>query len=174
MPSHSLIIQSRPCRDGDVDFDEFMTGIGMMKQFVLLSKQLDEAFRHYKNQSSLAKRRASFAHPSTTAGKPSRFQSMTNVFASLNKGISQRKLSFAQADDSDDASSVHESLELDASDLEAFLKIERSVAEELVFLADQDEVEAVQNEEGSKSEAEVVCHRSIDRDEFHQLIRSWS
>merc|ERR1712232_1048791 len=44
--------------DGDVDFQEFLTGVGMMKKMMILSSQLDVAFRCYKEQ-SLAK--SSFA-----------------------------------------------------------------------------------------------------------------
>ena len=51
-------------------------------------------------------------------------------------------------------------VELDASDLMAFLNISREEAEEMVFLADQDD--------------DVNCHRSNDREEFQQLIRTWS
>ena len=40
--------------DGDVDFQEFLTGVGMMKKMMILSSQLDVAFRCYKEQ-SLAK-----------------------------------------------------------------------------------------------------------------------
>jgi len=64
-------------------------------------------------------------------------------------------------------------MELDASDLERFLVIPREEAEEMVFLADQDEIEATENQQGPTSEA-VCSHRTIDRDEFQQLIRSWS
>ena len=51
-------------------------------------------------------------------------------------------------------------VELDASDLMAFLNISREEAEEMVFLVDQDD--------------DVNCHRSIDMEEFQQLIRTWS
>ena len=42
--------------DGDVDYDEFMTGVGLMKKMTLLSIQLEAAFCYYKNQSKSAKR----------------------------------------------------------------------------------------------------------------------
>ncbi|KAL7552508.1 hypothetical protein ACHAWF_015774 [Thalassiosira exigua] len=149
--------------DGDVDFDEFLTGIGMMKKFRLLSKKLDHAFKDYKNQ-SLACRQTARAHgesPQDTGGfnRPKR---------SLMIGMSTKKLTVL-----DDESVETEGVELNASDLEHFLSIPRECAEEMVFLADQDDVEVIVVQEGEGDE-EVKADRTIDREEFQQLIRAWS
>ena len=67
-------------------------------------------------------------------------------------------------------------LELDASDLEAFLGISKDEAEEMVFLADQDEVEVKRIVTALLTGKDVSSssYRSIDREEFQQLIRNWS
>ena len=167
--------------DGDVDFSEFLTGIGMMKQFCLLSSQLDAAFRDFKIESTKM-RRASLALSRSLAATQS--ESNPGVFGSSNslKALAasfqavagtefQARFTVPQ-DDEDDLN--EDSPDLDAGDLEAFLTITRDEAEEMVFLADQDEVDAVQNEQGSQNDEAVISYRTIDTDEFQQLIRSWA
>ncbi len=165
--------------DGDVDFDEFLTGIGMMKKMYLLSKQLDTAFSSYKHQSKAAKeskRRASEAESKASALGPRQLfasgmarASKANVMKFAQKSQSSRLLN-VEPDDEEE-----EGVELDASDLMAFLNISRGEAEEMVFLADQDEVEV----ERVEAVLDLTghnwnCHRSIDREEFQQLMRTWS
>jgi len=159
--------------DGDVDFFEFLTGIGMLKQFCILSKKLDLAFSDYKNKSEQAKsRRVSLALSSpSTAPQSQLLLRMSSGISSLG-GSFLRKLSVPLDESDKDVNNGNGGVELDASDLEAFFNVSRDYAEEMVFLADQDEVEAVQNEE--ESTEEVIAHRTIDRDEFQQLIRSFS
>mmetsp|Transcript_28849 Transcript_28849/g.52237 ORF Transcript_28849/g.52237 Transcript_28849/m.52237 type:complete len:176 (+) Transcript_28849:638-1165(+) len=167
--------------DGDVDFSEFLTGIGMMKQFCLLSSQLNAAFRDFKKEST-KKRRSSLALSRLLA--VTRSESNPGVFGSSNslKALAasfvavagtefQARFTIPQ-DDEDDLNEC--SPDLDAGDLEAFLNIPRDEAEEMTFLADQDDVEAVQNEQGSHNDEAVVSYRTIDTDEFQQLIRSWA
>merc|ERR1712194_955031 len=143
--------------DGDVDFFEFLTGIGMMKKSCLLSSQLDAAFQGCKEESIKNQKRKDIITSKCNMGE----SMLTKSFTLLSKS-------------SDHLDSVENNrVNLDAGDLEAFLAVPRDMAEEMVFLADQDEVEAVQNKEGSQSE-EVSADRSIDREEFQQLLRSWS
>jgi len=154
--------------DGDVDFNEFLTGIGMMKKFYLLSYQLDAAFRGYKMESIKMQR-------SDQATPTARMDRNLGLRSSLRGSLT--KLFIPQ--DIEDSSeiggvepgndfSLDRGIELGAGDLERFLTIPRKEAEEMVFLADQDEVEeATENQEDGS-------HRTIDRDEFQQLIRSWS
>lgn len=163
--------------DGDVDFDEFLTGIGMMKKMTLLSKQLDAAFSNYKNQSVLAKkqlkRRPTIEKEAQAA--PNRRSLLSSGITAISKMSTRNinvSLAQSQEDDDDDEGGV----ELDASDLMAFLNVERDLAEEMVFLADQDDVEVEKKDsDGGDSTGESVkCYRSIDRAEFQQLIRTWS
>ncbi len=158
--------------DGDVDFDEFMTGIGMMKKLTLLSKQLDTAFSNYKNQSLIAKqklRRPTLQKGSQTAScRRGILSSGINAISKMNT----RNIVVAQSQEED---SDEEGVELDASDLMAFLNVERDLAEEMVFLADQDDVEVEKKDSDGDSTGESVTkNRSIDRVEFQQLIRTWS
>lgn len=153
--------------DGDVDFSEFLTGIGMLKQVSLQAKQLDLAFAHYKKQSREAMQSTTFSSDSDHPAPPQRLlhraASMKSSFTmSMKSGQSQRKLPIAK-DERDDTGD----LELDAKDLEAFLSVSRDVADEMVFLADQDEVEHGADEVDG-------AQRTIDREEFQQLIRNWS
>lgn len=162
--------------DGDVDFNEFLTGIGMMKQFCILSHQLEGAFVHYKS-SAQERRRATIDIDDSL---PQIQRGVSGMFASM---ASQMKLIIPQDHDSPNVKpkvfhstnqgqlpGEEKEVELDASDLEAFLGISLECAEEMVFLADQDEVEAVQ--QGPSDE--VKAARTINKDEFQQLIRSWS
>ena len=159
-------------------FDEFMTGVGMMKKMLLISNQLDVAFKTYKDESKKIKRRATMEtiKSNSTASQSCRqFSSVLNFvsstrqskqFSSVRNYVSSTRQSSINSPSSFQASQG--GVELDASDLQAFLKISREEAEEMVFLVD---VEA--NEEGPMDE--VQCHRrSIDREEFQQLIRNWS
>lgn len=156
--------------DGDVDFDEFMTGIGMMKKMTVLSKQLEKAFSDYKKMSNSAKReirrRSTLESESGTA--PTRKSLITSGFNAISKA-SSRNINVPQENDD-------EAVDLDASDLMAFLNIERDEAEEMVFLADEDEVEVEKKDSDDidSSGESVKCHRSIDRAEFQHLIRTWS
>lgn len=177
--------------DGDVDFEEFLTGIGMMKKLCILSTKLDSAFQDYKEQSTANKRSCRRQNFAATKSKlhsmPSIFKSsimMDKRTAHSERGCSMRNLTFKASstrqlavsqEDIDEFSQTDTGIELDASDLEAFLNIPRKMAEEMIFLADQDEVEAVQNDQGcNESIASVKCARTIDRDEFQQLLRNWS
>ncbi len=159
--------------DGDVDFDEFLTGIGMMKKMTLLSKQLDAAFSNYKNQSVIAKqqlRRRSSTEKEAQAAPCRRSLLSSGITAIAKRRTRNTNVSQAQEEDSDE-----EGVELDASDLMAFLNVERDLAEEMVFLADQDDVEVEKKDSDGDSTGESVkCYRSIDRAEFQQLIRTWS
>jgi len=163
--------------DGDVDFFEFLTGIGMMKKSCLLSSQLDAAFQGCKEESIKNQKRKDIITSKCNMGESMLTKSFTLLSKSsdhLDKIITLISKSQHQHDPSDDDDSVENNrVNLDAGDLEAFLAVPRDMAEEMVFLADQDEVEAVQNKEGSQSE-EVSADRSIDREEFQQLLRSWS
>lgn len=156
--------------DGDVDYDEFLTGIGMMKKQTILSKQLDTAFSNYMNQSKAAKRelkrRSTVESDSQTV--PNRRSLLTLNKKAFVKQSSRNIMEQADLED-------EEGVELTANDLMAFLNIKRDEAEEMVFLADQDEVEvdridAVLELTGTN----LNCHRSIDRVEFQQLLRTWS
>mmetsp|Transcript_15923 Transcript_15923/g.28658 ORF Transcript_15923/g.28658 Transcript_15923/m.28658 type:complete len:1321 (-) Transcript_15923:113-4075(-) len=161
--------------DGDVDFQEFLTGIGMMKKMCILSTKLDDAFRDYKEQ-SLAKRRSTFALSNAQPEEIKRSKTpgmFTTSFATAVSSKSQRRL-FVPQDNLDDSTQSENNMELDAMDLENFLNVSHDMAEEMVFLADQDEVEAHENEDADGSDASIVADRTIDRDEFQQLIRSWS
>lgn len=161
-----------------MDFDEFLTGIGMMKKMYQLSKQLDTAFNSYKSQSNAvkrdSKRRATqMAESNATAQYPRQLfaSSMANVMSKFGQKHSQRRMFQEEAQAQEDEAGV----ELDASDLMAFLNISRDEAEEMVFLADQDDVEI----ERVETVLELTgynfnCHRSIDSEEFQQLIRTWS
>ena len=200
--------------DGDVDFNEYMTGIGMLKKMTLLSNQLDSAFSHYKNQSKAAKmeRRATLQRSSAatmsitrslTSSLSSRFQggrasvveeheaaahddgglersssATMSIRRSLASSLSSRfQGRGASAVEEDEAAAQDEGgLELDASDLEAFLGISKDEAEEMVFLADQDEVEVKRIVTALLTGKDVSSssYRSIDREEFQQLIRNWS
>ncbi|KAL7541698.1 hypothetical protein ACHAXR_011169 [Thalassiosira sp. AJA248-18] len=163
--------------DGDVDFSEFLTGIGMMKKNRVLSSQLDTAFRQYKFSASQNRRSL---HSSDNITTTQSSEDMSGSLAAPKSRLLQRGTSAmfgarakSQAklivvDDDDDESKG--GVELDAGDLEAFLSVSRDFAEEMVFLADQDEVEAVQQGAGG----EIKADRTIDRDEFQQLIKSWS
>ncbi len=166
--------------DGDVDFGEFLTGVGMMKKLAILATKLDEAFRDYKEQ-SLAKRRSTFASSRNLNGTQSKRNlksgGMFTMSFNTNTGTAapqaQRHLNVPQ-DDLDDSVTAGEGVELSASDLEAFLDVPRDMAEEMVFLADEDEVEAVVNDTGSRASApSIECNRTIDRTKFQHLIRSW-
>lgn len=161
--------------DGDVDFDEFLTGIGMMKKMTLLSKQLDTAFSSYKNQSLIEKeklkRRSTLEK---TSQAPSRRNLLSSGISAISK-MSTRNINVAQSQSQEDVSDDDGGVELDASDLMAFLHVERDLAEEMVFLADQDDVEVEKKDSDGDSTGEsVTCYRSIDRAEFQQLIRTWS
>ena len=92
---------------------------------------------------------------------------MSNIFSSLTKARRPSQDSLPQ--DIEDGS-LDKPVELDANDLCAFLNISRDEAEEMIFLADQDDIEVVQMGDGSGVQA---C-RTIDREEFQQLIKSWS
>jgi len=144
--------------DGDVDFQEFLTGIGMMKKMCILSTKLDAAFRDYKRQSLVIRRTMMF----------------TTSFAQAVASNECQRDSFVPQDDLDDSTLPENNMKLDASDLENFLNVSRDMAEEMVFLADQDEVEAHENKDAGGSDASIVADRAIDRDEFQQLIRGWS
>uniref|UniRef100_A0A7S2EM87 EF-hand domain-containing protein n=1 Tax=Trieres chinensis TaxID=1514140 RepID=A0A7S2EM87_TRICV len=160
--------------DGDVDFSEFLTGIGMMKQFCILSSQLDAAFRHYKSELAAKKRDHSLRDLAEDDASPQAredgtapkgrglMRGLTTKFSSLK---SQKKHTVTQEENEGSGG-----VELDASDLETFLSKSWDYAEEMVFLADQDDVEATVQEESE----EVKADRTIDREEFQQLIRSWS
>jgi len=155
--------------DGHVDFSEFLTGIGMLKQFCILAKELDHAFSVYKNESNQAKHRMPLALPASSSQRPMR-TSMVLLAGKLGP-LHHSKVLLDESDKDLDDADVN--AELHASDLEAFCNVSRHHAEEMVFLADLDEVEAVHNEEGLT--AEVSCsQRSISREEFQQFIRSWS
>ena len=158
--------------DGKVDFNEFMTGIGMMKKMTLLSKQLEAAFRKYidfaimkrgytRSQSQSAPRRRSFLS-----------SSLRVTIHKMSSG--RRNVPQTQEEVFDEGC-----VELAACDLMAFLKVERDDAEEMVFLADQDEVKMNKKDSNyvdslAPGVGEVKCHRSIDRVEFENLIRTWS
>mmetsp|Transcript_9887 Transcript_9887/g.21422 ORF Transcript_9887/g.21422 Transcript_9887/m.21422 type:complete len:1286 (+) Transcript_9887:334-4191(+) len=159
--------------DGDVDFSEFLTGIGMMKQFCLLANQLDEAFRGYKRLST-QKRRETFA--SSRALVPDEHKSKRTLLSSVSTFTSRRQLVNMDQPASEDEKDVSdlEDVELSAHDLELFLSIPREMAEEMVFLADQDEAEMEETKSNQGSRSEISAHRTIDREEFQQLIRSWS
>ena len=149
---------------------EFLTGIGMMKKCCLLSSQLDAAFQGYKEESIKNQKRNILASSRiiNTSKRNMGVSALTKSFALSSKSQDQLVIP------SDDDDSVENNgVELDAGDLEAFLAVPRGMAEEMVFLADQDEVEAVQNKQGSQSQ-EVSADRTIDREEFQQLLRSWS
>lgn len=154
--------------DGDVDFSEFLTGIGMMKQFILLSTQLSVAFSDYKEQST-QKRRISNVMNSSNMGRGPQKERFGGLGASL-VSKSMRKIPIPQDLEESDRD-ADGAVELDAADLEAFLAIPRDEAEEMIFLADQDEVEAIQNEQGSEGGGSLTAHRTIDREEFQQLLR---
>ncbi len=162
--------------DGDVDFDEFLTGIGMMKKMTLLSKQLDAAFSNYKNQSVIAKqqlRRRSTMEKEAQAA-PSRRNLLSSGITAIAK-MSTRNINSSQKQLQVEDDSDEEGVELDASDLMAFLNVERDLAEEMVFLADQDDVEVEKKDsDGDSTGGSVKCYRSIDRAEFQQMIREWS
>lgn len=154
--------------DGDVDFDEFLTGVGMMKEFMLHASQLDAAFKHYKKESEAKKslmNRGDMRSLLNSAPQADNRRSMMmrGMSTKFGKPVSERNIRI------EPEVSKEEPVELDASDLEAFLSIPRAMAEEMVFLADQDEVDAEEGEDG-----EVEADRTIDREEFQQLIRSWS
>ena len=158
--------------DGDVDFDEFLTGIGMMKKMTLLSKQLDTVFSNYMSQSNAAikennRQTKTGSETGSNSNRPSLLASGKNTL--LTKYTSTRNILQAQAEEEEDA------VELDASHLMAFLNVERDVAEEMVFLADQDEVEMERIDVVKElTGVNLNCYRSIDRLEFQQLIRNWS
>ena len=207
--------------DGMVDFNEFMTGIGMMKKMTLLSTQLASAFRQYKNFAMLKRcstrsgnqappsRKNLFSlslhaisdreskavpsrkslvssslhamsisdseHQSAPAPAPRRRSFLSSSLHAIIPNMSSGQLNGPQTQDEvfDEGCD-----ELDASDLMAFLKVEREEAEEMVFLADQDEVKMVKKKDSvvhstSTGESEK-CYRSIDSAEFQQLIRTWS
>ena len=152
--------------DGDVDFSEFLTGIGMMKQFCILAKQLDVAFDDYKNRSTQMRSGAAVRFQNVNVPQQGRLQRGASV---LFSSITGEKMSALPQDNSEEENGSND-VELDAGDLEAFLSVPREEAEEMVFLADQDEVEAKQGQ----NKDEVSANRTIDREEFQQLIRSWS
>ena len=156
-----------------------MTGIGLMKKMTLLSKQLEAAFSNYKNQSKSAKRekkRRLTLDGLENNATPRR----KSVFASGLKAISKVGGSSVPQAKVEEDFLDEGGVELDASDLMAFLNIERDEAEEMVFLADEDEVEVEVEKKNSddvdsSGEGETVkCHRSIDRGEFQHLIRTWA
>ena len=195
--------------DGNVDFNEFMTGIGMMKKMTLLSQQLEEVFRKYKNFAMLKRGSTRSGNQAASSRKSRLSLSLRAISDRESKAASSRK---GQRSSSLHAlsisDSVHQSaprrgslssslhaivhkmssgqinvpqtqeevfdegcVDLDASDLMAFLKVEREEAEEMVFLADQDEVKM--NAKDSTGESDR-CYRSIDSAEFQNLIRTWS
>ena len=128
----------------------------MMKKMSLLSKQLDIAFSLYKHQSKAAKRRATLesVNSESTAktvrqlmasGLASRVSSTLNL---MTGGQTQIQMPLRKDQTQDEEGVV----ELDASDLMAFLNISREEAEEMVFLADQDD--------------DVNCHRSSQKPEL--------
>jgi len=141
--------------DGEVDFDEFLAGIGMMKRILLESRELDRVFSEYKNRASLARRSL---HHSRAA------QSSTKLNGTLRKSLLKSMsqfITFSKDSPKLDASiKFEEGVDLDAADLEAFLGVSPSEAEEMIFLADQDEDEEVAG--------------TIDRAEFQALIKNWS
>lgn len=116
-----------------------------------MAKQLNKSFGLYKQAATL-ERRSSELSSNSVAAPQNRASRMKSVFGSFTGG-NQKEIQLAVAQDEED-----KDLELNASDLEAFLQISREEAEEMVFLADQDESEV----------------RTIDREEFIQLIRTWS
>ena len=127
----------------------------MMKQHCMMAKQLNKSFGLYKQEATRERRSSEFSSNSAAApqNRVSRMgPRMKSVFGSFTGG-NQKEIQLAVAQDEED-----KDLELNASDLEAFLQISREEAEEMVFLADQDESEI----------------RTIDRKEFIQLIRTWS
>lgn len=223
--------------DGDVDFSEFLTGIGMMKQFYVVSCQLDDAFNYYKESAAEAlanlsdegtdRHAAGVASsdlhlaglPASIAERGSKMiQNMPHItapdlhLADLPANIADRGSKMIQnmpqitspdlhladlpASIADCGSKVvtamtgsaHQrkppkrqdtcvsqvekggGVELNASDLEVFLHVPIDCAEEMIFLADQDDAEIIQGTIGE----EVKANRTIDRDEFQQLLRSWS
>jgi len=140
-----------------------------MKQFYLHSHQLDDAFRGYKMEST-EKRQATFETSCTVTKSPDTGRNLGAIRSSL-RGSARAvfELQWKSSDPQVDKISLNETpseedgIELSASDLEMFLNISREEAEEMIFLADQDEVQDTEN-----------FQRTIDRDEFQQLMRSWS
>lgn len=133
----------------------------MMKKMSLLSKQLDIAFSLYKHQSKAAKRRATLESVNSESTAKTVRQLMASGLASrVSSTLNLMTGGQTQMPREDQAQDKEGVVELDASDLMAFQNISREEAEEMVFLADQDD--------------DVNCHRSIDREEFQQLIRTWS
>lgn len=158
--------------DGDVDFTEFLTGIGMMKKLHIQSKQLDAAFKHYKDKAS--KMRLSLANDGPGVSMASKGNDqragLSGAFASMKSQRFPSKPQAKAASDDDSMDSITGGgVDLDSGDLEAFLSISRGYAEEMVFLADEDEAEVVLGANG-----ELTANRTIDRDEFQHLLRSWS
>jgi len=207
--------------DGEVDFEEFLAGVGMMKRLLLQSKELDRAFSYYKHHASVARRnmqeeQLQLAQCSNKQAKRPvlekcvsqiiRISSITSVDklvkdtpevdssvtckegvdldavdslhdnkvtersnkqgnSTLKKSVSKRLsyIRFASVTSlAKDAPNVDSSalVDLDAVDLEVFLGVSPSEAEEMIFLADQDEDEEQAG--------------TIDRAEFQELIKAWS
>ena len=141
----------------------------MMKKYHFHSHQLDDAFRGYKTEST--KKRLSAIKMSCTTTESSDSGRNLKALKSSLRGSTlalfpiQSKTSNPQ-DDKDflnESDSDEDAIELSASDLEIFLNISRQEAEEMIFLADQDEVQDTEN-----------FQRTIDRDEFQQLLQNWS
>ena len=141
----------------------------MMKKYYRHSHQLDDAFRGYKTEST--KKRQSTIEMGCTTTKSSDLGRNSKALSSTLKGQTlalfhiQSKTSNPQDDKDfpDKSLSDEDAIELSASDLEIFLNISRQEAEEMIFLADQNEVQDTEN-----------FQRTIDRDEFQQLLQNWS
>ena len=213
-----------PKQDGEVDFEEFMTGVGMMKKLLAQSHDLDHAFSEYKgkaerikrawdselaldqlsgsghgtrptrrptitkkisafvlhsesddkderslNQSHSSNKTSPMSRPPSVARQlsnltgsitrpPSVAKQLSNLISStvLNREVENSE---SQAPEWDSSHFEESKLELVASDLVAFLGIEIEEAEEMIFLADEDEDEDA---------------GTIDRAEFQHLMKTWA
>ena len=176
---HSVIGVLDSNGDGEVDFYEFLAGVGMMKKAVVLSSTLDTAFRQYKSAAATKMLQSSkdLLETTETQKKLKRRESkerFSRIMNPLTIGTFATKLFHQRKRNSSEENhllTLSEGLALNAAELEAFLSIPRDDAEEMVFLADKDDVDTTRVE-GTAEELQV--DRTINKDEFQQLMQEWS
>jgi len=156
--------------DGEVDFDEFMAGVGMMKKLLAQSHDLDNAFLEYKGRATILRRSLVITESASRGTNKGRRRAtltkrLSSLFTAKATAVSHQEESDevgrgnTQQDISDNDGNDVRKLELEVPDLVAFLKITPEEAEEMIFLADEDDGDDA---------------GTIDRAEFQQLLKTWA
>ena len=137
-----------------------------MKKLLVQSHDLDNAFLEYKGRATVLRRSAVITESSSLDTSQRRRSTLTRRLSSL---FTAKAAALLPQDENAESGrgNTHEGivdndvskLELEAADLVAFLQITSEEAEEMIFLADEDDGE----EAGT-----------IDRVEFQQLMKTWA